>query len=174
MKTVLKWVAVLVLATGLGAAYWILYDLGATPFELVLTTIMLLAVLVIYDLTLHLRAMHRAMFQHAQVTYRAFILDFFLALKNLMREREDDATGAASDLTWNLIESYFRREAELYNTVVEELYDKTSMMHMLDRRAIRKEVGLGDPRPVEPLYRDLHKLLEKLREDRMAREESAR
>lgn len=174
MKTVLKWIGGIVVAAVLVAGYWALYDLGATAFELVLTSVMLLTVIAILALTLHLRTMHRALFQHAQVTYKAFMLDFFLALKKLMREREDDASGAASDLTWNLIEDYFRREAELYNTVVEELYDKTSMMHMLDRRSIQKEVGLGDPRPVEPLYQDLHLLLEKLRDDRMAREESSR
>ncbi|HEU4464035.1 MAG TPA: hypothetical protein VFS53_03230, partial [Gemmatimonadota bacterium] len=62
----------------------------------------------------------------------------------------------------------------LYNTVIEELYDKTSMMHMLERGRIRKEGGLADPRPVEPLYAELHELLARLREERDARYEAAR
>ena len=67
-----------------------------------------------------------------------------------------------------------RREAELYNTVVEDLYDKTSMMHMLERGRVRKEGGLADPRPAEPLYAELHELLARLREERQARETAAR
>jgi hypothetical protein len=102
------------------------------------------------------------------------MLNFFLALKGLLRERRTDATAAENDLVWNLIEDYFRREAELYNTVVEELYDKTSMMHMLDRSRMRKEPALGDPRPVEPLYQELHALLGRLREERGVREDRER
>jgi hypothetical protein len=80
----------------------------------------------------------------------------------------------ANELIWNLLEDYFRSETELYNTVIEELYDKTSMMHMLERGRIRKEGGLADPRPVEPLYAELHELLARLREERDARYQSAR
>jgi len=174
MKRIFLWIGGLAVVAALGAGYYGLYLSGAGPFELVLTSVMVLIVVAVFALVLHLRALHRALFQHAQVAYKGFMLDFFLALKQLMREREDDASGAVGDLTWNLIEDYFRREAELYNTVVEELYDKTSMMHMLDRTRIRKEVGLGDPRPVEPLYSEVHRLLERLREDRMARDASSR
>jgi hypothetical protein len=83
-------------------------------------------------------------------------------------------TGPANDVIWNLLEDYFRSETELYNTVIEELYDKTTMMHMLERGRIRKEGGLSDPRPVEPLYTELHELLARLREERQARHEASR
>jgi hypothetical protein len=102
------------------------------------------------------------------------MLNFFLALKGLLREREGEARAAENDLVWNLIEDYFRRETELYNTVVEELYDKSSMMHLLDRSRTRREPALGDSRPVEPLYQELHALLGRLREERRQREELAR
>jgi len=173
-KELLKGLAVGLLAGGIIAGYVGLSWLGATPFELVLTTVMAAMVIAVGALVLHLRAVHRALTQHAQVAYKGFMLNFFLALKGLLRERRTDATAAENDLVWNLIEDYFRREAELYNTVVEELYDKTSMMHMLDRSRMRKEPALGDPRPVEPLYQELHALLGRLREERGAREERER
>lgn len=160
----LKGLLVGLLAAVVVAGYVALYWSGATPFELVLTTVMAAMAVAVGALVLHLRAVHRALFQHAQVAYKGFMLNFFLALKGLLRERRTDTTAAENDLVWNLIEDYFRRESELYNTVVEELYDKTSMMHMLDRSRMRKEPGLGDPRPVEPLYQELHALLGRLRD----------
>jgi len=143
-----------------------------TPFEIVLVAILVVLVVAVTALVLHLRALHRALFQHAQVAYKGFMLNFFLALKGLLRERAS-ADQPENDLVWNLIEDYFRRESELYNTVVEELYDKSSMMHLLDRSRVRREPGLGDPRPVEPLYQELHALLGRLREERRVREERA-
>ncbi len=140
-----------------------------SPFEIAMVVMMAAMIVAVVALVLHLRAIHRALFQNAQVAYKGFMLNFFLALKGLLRERETEETAAESDLVWNLIEDYFRRETELYNTVVEELYDKSSMMHMLDRGRTRKEPGLGDPRPVEPLYQELHALLGRLREERRRR-----
>lgn len=172
VKRVLKWIGAVLLGAAIVAGYVGLALLGATPFELVLTTVMILMVLVVGALVLHLRVMHRALFQHAQIAYNGFVLDFFLRLRELLRERREEGRAAENDLLWNLIESYFRRETELYNSVVEELWDKTSMMHMLERGRLRKEAGLGDPRPVEPLYAELHELLGRLREERLAREEA--
>lgn len=169
VKKILRVLGVVVLAVAIVAAYVGLAWTGAAPFELVLTTVMILMVIVVGALLLHLRALHRALFQHAQVAYKGFMLDFFLAVKTLMRERRDEGT-AEHDLVWNLMEDYFRREADLYNSVVEELYDKTTMMHMLERGRMRKESGLPDNRPVEPLYAGLHALLTTLREERMDRE----
>lgn len=174
LKKILKILGAIVLAVAIVAAYAGLAWVGATPFELVLTTVMILMVLAVGALTLHLRALHRALFQHAQIAYKGFMLDFFLSLKTLMRERREAGESAEHDLVWNLIEDYFRRETELYNTVVEELYDKTSMMHILDRGRVRREPGLPDPRPVAPLYAGLHELLDRLREERLAREEEGR
>lgn len=170
-RKILLWLLGAVVVAAIGVGYWGLWLSGATPFQLVLTTVMLLMAIAVLALVLHLRALHRALFQHAQIAYRGFVLDFFLSLKTLLRERREEGRAAESDLLWNLIEGYFRRESELYNTVVEELWDKTSMMHMLDRGRLRKEAGLGDSRPVEPLYADLHDLLGRLREERLAREE---
>lgn len=172
LKRVLKWIGALLLGAAIIAGYVGLALLGTTPFELVLTTVMILMVVVVGALVIHLRALHRALFQHAQIAYRGFVLDFFLSLRSLLRERREEGRGAENDLLWNLIESYFRRETELYNTVVEELWDKTSMMHMLERGRIHKEAGLGDPRPIEPLYAELQELLGRLRDERVAREEA--
>ena len=47
------------------------------------------------------------------------------------------------------------------------------MMHMLERGRVRKEGGFADPRPVEPLYAELHEFLGRLREEREARDEAA-
>jgi len=171
---VLKGIVVVVLLGGVAAGYAALAMAGTTPYELLLATILLAMVFAVVALVLHLRAVHRALFQHAQVAYKGFMLNFFLALKGLLREREADPRAAENDLVWNLIEDYFRRETELYNTVVEELYDKSSMMHLLDRSRTRKEPALGDSRPVEPLYQELHALLGRLREERRQREELAR
>lgn len=170
-KRILQGLGAVLLAASIVGLYVGLAWLGATPFELVLTTVMTLTVLAVGALTIHLRALHRALFQHAQVAYKGFMLDLFLALKTLLRERGEGAEAAENDLVWILIEDYFRREAELYNTVVEELYDKTSMMRILERGRVRKEAGLGDPRPVEPLYARLHDLLARIRTERLAREE---
>lgn len=172
LKTILRWIGAVLLGAAIVAGYVGLAMLGATPFELVLTTVMILMVLAVGALVLHLRVLHRALFQHAQIAYNGFVLDFFLRLRELLRERREEGRAAENDLLWNLIESYFRRETELYNSVIEELWDKTSMMHMLERGRLRKEAGLGDPRPVEPLYAELHELLGRLREERMAREEA--
>ena len=169
IKKLLRILGAIVLAAAVVAAYVGLTLAGATPFELVLATIMILLVIVVGALVLHLRALHRALFQHAQVAYKGFMLDFILAVKTLMRERREEGS-AEHDLVWNLMEDYFRREADLYNTVFEELYDKTTMMHMLERGRLRKESGLPDNRPVEPLYAGLHELLTRLREERMDRE----
>lgn len=97
--------------------------LGVSVFELVLTTVMVAMVVAVVALILHLRALHRALFQQAQVAYQGFVLNFFLAVRHLLRERRSDEPSAEGDLVWNLIEDYFRREAELYTTVIEELYD---------------------------------------------------
>lgn len=172
LKTILRWIGAVLLGAAIVAGYVGLAMLGATPFELVLTTVMILMVLAVGALVLHLRVLHRALFQHAQIAYNGFVIDFFLRLRELLRERREEGRAAENDLLWNLIESYFRRETELYNSVIEELWDKTSMMHMLERGRLRKEAGLGDPRPVEPLYAELHELLGRLREERMAREEA--
>ena len=160
------------LAGGIIAGYVGLAWLGATAFELVLATIMSAMVIAVGALILHLRALHRALYQQSQVAYQGFVRHFFLAVRSLLRERRAGEAAAEGDLVWNLIEDYFRREAELYNTVVEDLYDKTSMMHMLERGRLRREPGLGDPRPVEPLYQELHALLGQLREERGEREEA--
>jgi hypothetical protein len=101
------------------------------------------------------------------------MLNFFLEVRALMRDRSGES-GPASEVIWNLLEDYFRSETELYNTVIEELYDKTTMMHMLERGRMRKEGGLADPRPVEPLYAELHELLARLREERQTRQETTR
>lgn len=170
-RELLKGLGIGLLAGGIIAGYVGLSWLGATPFELVLTTVMVAMVIAVGALVLHLRAMHRALSQHAQVAYNGFMLNFFLAIRGLLGERRNESTAAESDLVWSLFEDYFRREAELYNTVVEELYDKTSMMHMLERGRVRKEPGLGDPRPIEPQYQELHALLGRLREERRLREE---
>jgi hypothetical protein len=171
---VLKGIAAAVVVAGIAAGYAALVMAGTTPYELLLATILGAMVIALVALVLHLRAVHRALFQHAQVAYKGFMLNFFLALKGLLREREGEARAAENDLVWNLIEDYFRRETELYNTVVEELYDKSSMMHLLDRSRTRREPALGDSRPVEPLYQELHALLGRLREERRQREELAR
>lgn len=173
LREFLKGLAYTLVAAAIIGLYVALAWSGATVFELVLATIMTAMVVVVGALVLHLRAVHRALFQHAQVAYKGFMLNFFLALKGLLRDRRSEGTAAENDLIWNLIEDYFRRETELYNTVVEELYDKSNMMHMLDRGRMRKEPALGDPRPVEPLYQELHALLGSLREERRVREERA-
>ncbi len=169
IKKTLKILGAVLLSAAIVAGYVALAMAGATAFELVLTSVMILMVIAVGGLILHLRALHRALFQHAQVAYKGFMLDFFLAVKTLMGERREEGT-AEHDLVWNLLEDYFRKEADLYNSVVEELYDKTTMMHMLDRGRMRKESGLSDNRPVEPLYAGLHQLLSTLRDEREERE----
>lgn len=170
---VIKGIVAVVLLAGIVAGYTALAMAGTTAYELLLATILGAMVIAVFALVIHLRAVHRALFQHAQVAYKGFMLNFFLALKGLLRDRDADVQAAENDLVWNLIEDYFRRETELYNTVVEELYDKSSMMHLLDRSRMRKEPALGDSRPVEPLYQELHALLGRLREERHQREEPA-
>lgn len=169
LKKMIRILGAIVLVGVVAAAYVGLAWAGATTFELVLTTVMILMTVMVGALVLHLRALHRALFQHAQVAYKGFMLDFFLAVRTLMRERRDESS-AEHDLVWNLLEDYFRRESELYNAVVEELYDKTTMMHMLERGRVRKESALPDNRPIEPLYARLHELLSRLREERIDRE----
>lgn len=173
LRNILKVVGAIVAIIAVGAAYAGLYFAGATAFELVVLSVMLVMVIAVAALVLHLRAVHRAMFQHAQIAYKGFMLNFFLETRALMQSRAGE-TGPANDVIWNLLEDYFRSETELYNTVIEELYDKTTMMHMLERGRIRKEGGLADPRPVEPLYAELHELLARLREERQARHEASR
>jgi hypothetical protein len=168
LRSTLKVLCAIVAIAAIGAAYAGLYLGGATAFELVVVSVLLLMVVVVGALVLHLRALHRALFQHAQVTYKGFMLNFFLEARALMRDRAGESA-PANEVVWNLLEDYFRSETELYNTVIEELYDKTTMMHMLERGRMRKEGALGDPRPVEPLYAELHELLAQLREDREAR-----
>ena len=168
LRSTLKVLCAIVAIAAIGAAYAGLYLGGATAFELVVVSVLLLMVVVVGALVLHLRALHRALFQHAQITYKGFMLNFFLEARALMRDRAGESA-PANEVVWNLLEDYFRSEAELYNTVIEELYDKTTMMHMLERGRMRKEGALGDPRPVEPLYAELHELLARLREDREAR-----
>ena len=172
-RNILKVVGAIVAIVAVGAAYAGLYLAGATAFELVVLSVMLVMVIAVAALVLHLRAVHRALFQHAQIAYKGFMLNFFLETRALMQSRAGE-TGPANDVIWNLLEDYFRSETELYNTVIEELYDKTTMMHMLERGRIRKEGGLTDPRPVEPLYAELHELLARLREERQARHEASR
>jgi len=172
LKSVLKILGATAAVAAIGAAYAGLYLSGATPFELVVVSVLLLLVIAVGALVLHLRALHRALFQHAQIAYKGFMLNFFLETRSLMQSRAGE-TGPANDVIWNLLEDYFRSETELYNTVIEELYDKTTMMHMLERGRVRKEGGLADPRPVEPLYAELHELLARLREERQARAETA-
>lgn len=173
LRNILKVVGAIVAIIAVGAAYAGLYFAGATAFELVVLSVMLVMVIAVAALVLHLRAVHRALFQHAQIAYKGFMLNFFLETRALMQSRAGE-TGPANDVIWNLLEDYFRSETELYNTVIEELYDKTTMMHMLERGRIRKEGGLTDPRPVEPLYAELHELLARLREERQARQEASR
>lgn len=173
LRNILKVVGAIVAIVAVGAAYAGLYFAGATAFELVVLSVMLVMVIAVAALVLHLRAVHRALFQHAQIAYKGFMLNFFLETRALMQSRAGE-TGPANDVIWNLLEDYFRSESELYNTVIEELYDKTTMMHMLERGRIRKEGGLTDPRPVEPLYAELHELLARLREERQARQEASR
>jgi hypothetical protein len=173
LRNILKILGAIVAIAALGAAYAGLYMNGTTAFELVVLSVLLLMALALAALVLHLRALHRALFQHAQIAYKGFMLNFFLETRALMQSRAGEA-GPANDVIWNLLEDYFRSETELYNTVIEELYDKTTMMHMLERGRIRKEGGLTDPRPVEPLYAELHELLARLREERHARHEAAR
>lgn len=172
LKSILKILGAIVAVAAIGAAYAGLYLSGATPFELVVVSVLLLLVIAVAALVLHLRALHRALFQHAQIAYKGFMLNFFLETRSLMQSRAEE-TGPANDVIWNLLEDYFRREAELYNTVIEELYDKTTMMHMLERGRVRKEGGFTDARPVEPLYAELHEFLARLREQREARGEAA-
>ncbi|HYO46081.1 MAG TPA: hypothetical protein VEY33_05275 [Gemmatimonadota bacterium] len=173
LKSLLKVLGAIVSIVAVGAAYAGLYLSGATAFELVVLSVLLLMVIAVGALVLHLRTLHRALFQHAQIAYKGFMLNFFLEARALMRDRAGEA-GPANEVIWNLLEDYFRRETELYNTVIEELYDKTTMMHMLERGRVRKEGALGDPRPVEPLYAELHELLARLREEREARHETSR
>jgi hypothetical protein len=173
LRNILKVLGVIVAVAAIGAGYAGLYLSGATPFELVVVSVMLLMVIVVGALALHVRALHRALFQHAQIAYKGFMLNFFLETRSLMQGGAGE-TGPANDVIWNLLENYFRRETELYNTVIEELYDKTTMMHMLERGRVRKEGGLADPRPVEPHYTELHELLARLREERQARREASR
>ena len=173
LRNILKALGAIVALAAIGAAYAGLYLSGATPFELVVVSVMVLMVILVGALVLHLRALHRALFQHAQIAYKGFMLNFFLETRSLMQSRAGE-TGPANDVIWNLLEDYFRSETELYNTVIEELYDKTTMMHMLERGRIRKDGGLSDPRPVEPLYTELHELLARLREERQARHEASR
>lgn len=172
-KQLLRGIGLGLVVVAIAAAYVGLARLGATVFELVVATFMAAMVVVVAALVLQLRALHRALYQQAQVAYQGFVLDFFLAVGQLLRERRAGEPSSESDLLWSLIEDYFHREAQLYHTVVEELYDKTSMMHMLERGRLRREPGLGDPRPVEPLYRELHELLGRLRDQRQARQETA-
>jgi hypothetical protein len=172
-RRLLKGVLIALLTAGVVAAYLWLAWTGATVFELVMLTITATLLVAVVALTLHLRELHRALYRQSQVAYQGFMLNFFLSLRDLLRERRSDQAAVESDLVWSLIEDYFRREAELYNTVVEELYDKTSMMHILDRGRIRRAPAVGDARPDEPLYQELHALLGRLREERRAREEGA-
>ena len=169
LKKLFQAIGVILAVAAIGAAYVGLYLTGAPVFELVVVSVLLLMTIAVVALVLHLRALHRALCQHAQIAYKGFMLNFFLEIRSLMRDRAAD-TGPANDVVWNLLEDYFRRETELYNTVIEELYDKTTMMHMLERGRLRREGGLADPRPVEPLYAELHELLARLREERQARE----
>ena len=171
-KRLLRWLAAFLAAAAIVALYAGLALAGATVVELVVASALVLLAVAVYTLILHVRALHRALFQQSQVAYKAFMLDFFLAIRRLLRERRE-SDDVDDDLIWNLIEAYFRREAELYNTVVEELYDKTSMMHLIERGRVRKDAGIPDPRPVEPLYAELHELLAQLREERQARLEAA-
>lgn len=169
LKKIFQAIGAIVAVAAIGAGYVGLYLSGATVFDLVVVSVLLLMAIAVAALVLHLRALHRALFQHAQIAYKGFMLNFFLEIRSLMRDRATD-TGPANDVIWNLLEDYFRSETELYNTVIEELYDKTTMMHMLERGRMRKEGGIADPRPVEPLYAELHELLARLREERQARE----
>lgn len=173
LKRFFRVIGAIVVIAAVGAAYAGLYLVGATAFELVVVSVLFLMVVAVGALVLHLRALHRALFQHAQIAYKGFMLNFFLEARGLMRDRSGES-GPASEVIWNLLEDYFRSETELYNTVIEELYDKTTMMHMLERGRMRKEGGLADPRPVEPLYAELHELLARLREEREARQETSR
>lgn len=173
LKGILRAFGAIAVVAAVGAAYAALYLNGAEVFELVVVSAVLLMAIAVMALVLHLRALHRALFQHAQIAYKGFMLNFFLEIRSLMRDRAGES-GPANDVVWNLLEDYFRRETELYNTVIEELYDKTTMMHMLERGRLKKEGGLADPRPVEPLYAELHELLARLREERQARQESSR
>jgi hypothetical protein len=173
LKGILRVLGAIVAVAAVGVAYTALYLNGAEVFELVVVSAVLLMAIAVMALVLHLRALHRALFQHAQIAYKGFMLNFFLEIRSLMRDRAGEG-GPANDVIWNLLEDYFRRETELYNTVIEELYDKTTMMHMLERGRLKKEGGLADPRPVEPLYAELHELLARLREERLARQEGSR
>ncbi|HET6637359.1 MAG TPA: hypothetical protein VFH82_01060 [Gemmatimonadota bacterium] len=173
LKSIFKVLGGIVAVAAIGAAYAALYLAGASAFELVVVTALILLAISVAALVLHLRALHRALFQHAQIAYKGFMLNFFLEVRALMRDRATDEA-PANELVWNLLENYFRSETELYNTVIEELHDKTSMMHMLERGRMRKEGGLADPGPVEPLYAELHELLARLRDEREARHEAAR
>lgn len=173
LKHILKVLGAIVAVAAIGAAYAGLHLGGASAFELVVLTVLILIAIAVAALVLHLRALHRALFQHAQIAYKGFMLNFFVEVRALMRDRAGEAA-PANELIWNLLEDYFRSETELYNTVVEELYDKTRMMHILERGRVRKEGALADPRPVEPLYAELHELLARLREEREARHEAAR
>lgn len=168
MNRFFRWLGPLAAVAAVVAAYAGLVLTGASVVEIAVVTALLLLAIAILTLTLHVRTLHRALFQHAQIAYKAFMLDFFLSVKGLLRERREDPA-PDHDLIWNLVEAYFRREAELYNTVIEELYDKTSMMHLIERGRVRKDAGIPDPRPVEPLYGQLHELLARLREEREGR-----
>lgn len=164
----LRGLTVFLIGAAIVALYVGLAFAGATVVELVVVTSLVLLAAALLTLTLHIRALHRALFQQAQVAYKAFMLDFFFSVRGLLRDRRE-SSAVDDDLIWNMVEVYFRREAELYNTVVEELYDKTSMMHLMERGRVRKDAGIPDPRPVEPLYAELHELLARLREERQAR-----
>ena len=122
LRNILKVVGAIVAIVAVGAAYAGLYFAGATAFELVVLSVMLVMVIAVAALVLHLRAVHRALFQHAQIAYKGFMLNFFLETRALMQSRAGE-TGPANDVIWNLLEDYFRSETELYNTVIEELYD---------------------------------------------------
>ena len=118
LKNILKILGAIVAVAAIGAAYVGLYLSGATPLELVIVSVLLLVVIAVAALVLHLRALHRALFQHAQIAYKGFMLNFFLETRSLMQNRAEE-TGPANDVIWNLLEDYYRREAELYNTVIE-------------------------------------------------------
>lgn len=65
VKRILKWIGAAVLGAAIVATYVGMAWLGATAFELLLTTVMIAMVIAVGALTLHLRALHRALFQHA-------------------------------------------------------------------------------------------------------------
>ncbi len=99
LKHVFKVLGAIVAIAAIGAAYAGLYLGGASPFELVVVTVLILLAIAVVALVLHLRALHRALFQHAQIAYKGFMLNFFLEVRALMRDRAVDSVPANARAT---------------------------------------------------------------------------